>query len=296
MTGATQMLESGHSDVVHDVQLDYYGKRLATCSSDRLVKIFNVAGDQQSHVADLAGHEGPIWEVAWAHPKFGNLLASCSYDRRVIIWKETTENTWVQLQVFLEHESSVNGISWAPHEYGLIIAAASSDGTISIHTCGSDGSWETVKINQAHPVGCTSVSWAPSTTLGSPTLGVHRLVSGGCDNAVKVWRLQEGRWRMDWPALSKHTDWVRDVAWAPNLGIPKNTIASASQDGTVVIWTQENDGDQWEGKVIHDFKTPVWRVSWSLTGTILAVADGNHNVTLWKESLAGDWGQVSTVQ
>lgn len=28
-------------------------------------------------------HEGPVWEVAWAHPKFGNLLASCSYDRKV---------------------------------------------------------------------------------------------------------------------------------------------------------------------------------------------------------------------
>ena len=24
--------------------------------------------------------------MAWAHPKFGNLLASCSYDRRVVIW------------------------------------------------------------------------------------------------------------------------------------------------------------------------------------------------------------------
>lgn len=26
----------------HDAQLDYYGKRLATCSSDRMVKVFDV--------------------------------------------------------------------------------------------------------------------------------------------------------------------------------------------------------------------------------------------------------------
>ena len=26
----------------HDAQLDYYGKRLATCSSDRTVKVFDV--------------------------------------------------------------------------------------------------------------------------------------------------------------------------------------------------------------------------------------------------------------
>lgn len=33
-------------------------------------------------------HTGPVWQVAWAHPKFGQILASCSYDGKVIIWKE----------------------------------------------------------------------------------------------------------------------------------------------------------------------------------------------------------------
>ena len=28
-------------------------------------------------------HDGAVWQVAWAHPKFGNILASCSYDRKV---------------------------------------------------------------------------------------------------------------------------------------------------------------------------------------------------------------------
>lgn len=30
------------STLQHDAQLDYYGKRLATCSSDRTVKVFDV--------------------------------------------------------------------------------------------------------------------------------------------------------------------------------------------------------------------------------------------------------------
>eukprot|EP00959_Pyramimonas_sp_CCMP1952_P078316 1637226-Pyramimonas_sp.AAC.1 len=78
--------------MIHDAQLDYYGKRLATCSSDRTIKIFNVAGDAHVHLADLIGHEGPVWQIGWAHPKFGHVLASASFDRRVIIWKETQEN------------------------------------------------------------------------------------------------------------------------------------------------------------------------------------------------------------
>ena len=34
--------ETGHQATVHDAQLDFYGKHLATCSSDRLVKVFRV--------------------------------------------------------------------------------------------------------------------------------------------------------------------------------------------------------------------------------------------------------------
>ena len=30
------------TNLKHDAQLDYYGKRLATCSSDRTVKVFDV--------------------------------------------------------------------------------------------------------------------------------------------------------------------------------------------------------------------------------------------------------------
>jgi protein transport protein SEC13 len=32
--------------VQHDAQLDYYGKRLATCSSDRTVKVFDAVDDE----------------------------------------------------------------------------------------------------------------------------------------------------------------------------------------------------------------------------------------------------------
>jgi protein transport protein SEC13 len=30
-------------------------------------------------------------------------------------------------------------------------------------------------------------------------------------------------------------------------------------------------------------------VSWSITGNILAVSGGDNKVTLWKESIEGDW-------
>ncbi|KAL0441491.1 UNVERIFIED_CONTAM: protein transport protein SEC13A [Sesamum radiatum] len=297
-----QKIETGHQDVVHDVAMDYYGKCLATASSDNTIKIIGVSNSGSQHLATLTGHQGPVWQVAWAHPKFGSLLASCSYDGKVVIWKEGNQNEWIQAHVFDDHKASVNSISWAPHELGLCLACGSSDGNISVFMARADGGWDKSRIDQAHPIGVTSVSWAPSTApgalVGSGLLDpVQKLASGGCDNTVKVWKFDNGTWRMDcFPALSMHTDWVRDVAWAPNLGLPKSTIASASQDGKVIIWTAVKEGDRWDGKVLKDFGAPVWRVSWSLTGNILAVADGKNNVTLWKEAVDGEWQQVTTVE
>ena len=39
-----------------------------------------------------------MWQVAWAHPKFGGILASCSFDHRVIIWKELEQGNWQQVR------------------------------------------------------------------------------------------------------------------------------------------------------------------------------------------------------
>lgn len=298
-----QKIETGHQETVHDVQMDYYGKRIATASSDSTINIIGFTSNSSTQtLATLTGHQGAVWQVVWAHPKFGSLLASCSYDGRIIIWKEGNTNEWSQSHVFTEHKSSVNSIAFAPHELGLVLACGSSDGCITVHTGRSDGGWDLTKIDEAHPVGVTSVSWAPALAPGALVAAsgqfdpVHKLASGGCDNTVKIWKLYSGTWKMDvFPALQMHSDWVRDVAWAPNLGLPKSTIASASQDGTVVIWTVGRD-DKWEGKVLKDFGTPVWRLSWSLTGNILAVADGNNDVTLWKEVADGEWQQVSSVE
>lgn len=298
-----EKIPTTHEDLIHDVQLDYYGKRLATCSSDRTVKVYDVMeGGERKQVADLKGHDGPVWQVAWAHPKFGTLLASCSYDRQIFVWKEHAPGQWGQVYQCREHEGSVNSIAWCPVEHGLCLACASSDGRVSVLTRQADDSW-TVKRFNAHQIGCNAVSWAPAFPAGAmlsaaaPTgtaLQPMRLVTGGCDNLVKIWRYAEDRdeWVEDSSPGQAHTDWVRDVAWAPSLGSSESLIASCSQDKKVILWTQDAASTgAWNQKEIQ-FACVVWRVSWSVTGNILAVSGGDNQVTLWKESLLGEWTQI----
>ena len=65
------------------------GKRLATCSSDRAIKIWEQGrSGQWEKKADWQAHQASVWKIAWAHPRFGQVLASCSYDHTVTIWEE----------------------------------------------------------------------------------------------------------------------------------------------------------------------------------------------------------------
>ena len=84
------VIQAQHADFVHDVQYDYYGKRLATCSSDHSIKVWSMDDDGNwSMDADIQkAHQGSVWKVAWAHPEFGQVLASCSFDNTVSIWEE----------------------------------------------------------------------------------------------------------------------------------------------------------------------------------------------------------------
>jgi len=302
--------DSQHQDMIHDAQMDYYGKRLATCSSDKTVKIFDVISkNTPTKLADLFGHEGPVWQVAWAHPKFGSVLASCSYDRKVIIWREERPNSniWQKAYEYTGHELSVNSIAWAPYELGLILACGSSDGHITVLTL-KDSEWLKSRF-PAHTPGVNAVSWAPAALPSSlisqsvissdtPTYRA-RLASGGCDNLIKIWQLNtaQNEWKQEDEILSGHSDWVRDVAWAPNVGLPYSTIASCSQDGTVQIWSQTDLSSKWSRTqlpILGDKRTVIWRVSWSITGNILAVSSGDNTVTLWKESL-DEWKCISQI-
>jgi len=122
-----------HSDVVNDISFDFYGRRFATCSSDKHIRIWDLKEDSvsdgyncpatftngneisganlsnlsaistshgtettpQAHQAlqltsfDIpSAHQNAIWRLSWAHPEYGQLLASCSDDHTICIWEE----------------------------------------------------------------------------------------------------------------------------------------------------------------------------------------------------------------
>jgi protein transport protein SEC13 len=253
-----------------------------------------------------------VWCVSWAHPKYGNILASAGYDGKVFIWREQASSSqtgaagtssWTRVFDFALHKASVNTVAWAPHEAGCLLACASSDGQVSVLEFRDNSTQPEHTLFPAHGLGVNAVSWAPASAPGSivssspgpNASGNRRFVTGGCDNALKIWAFDpaSNSYKLEREPLTGHTDWVRDVAWSPTV-LQKSYIASASQDKTVRIWTSDGNNG-WSSKVLN-FDDAVWRVSWSLSGNVLAVSGQDNKVTLWKENLKGQWECVKTME
>ncbi|EZF22199.1 protein transporter SEC13 [Trichophyton rubrum D6] len=214
-------------------------------------------------------------------------------------------------------------VCWAPHELGCLLACASSDGQVSVLEF-RDNSW-THQIFHAHGLGVNSISWAPAAAAGSIISAnaaagqSRRFVTCGSDNLIFIWDYKyactlafvltcligsanllppsspETKTYSASQTLQGHTDWVRDVAWSPSI-LSRSYIASASQDKTVRIWTSDpSNSQEWTSEKL-EFDTVVWRVSWSLSGNILAVSGGDNKVSLWKEDLKGKWEKVKDIE
>lgn len=220
-----------------------------------------------------------------------------------MIHSEIRPREWNAIYSEIVHESSVNSIAFAPHEYGLMLACAASDGKVSVLQHQPNQTWSVSYLKDCG-MGVNAVSWAPfgayhdKNQPDSPQK--PRLVTAGCDNSIRFWKFSDNEWIEETESVvdetaNKHSDWVRDVAWAPTLLPNENIVASCSEDKSVLIWKQSGADAKWTSTALQ-FEAPVWRVSWSVTGHLLAVSSGDSDVTLWKESLDGQWSQVSTVE
>jgi len=122
-----------HKDLIHDIAYDFHGTRIATCSSDQSVKVWDLNDSGQWNCsASWKVHSGSVWKVTWAHPEFGQVLATCSFDRTAAVWEEIVSdgNTggsrgqkhWVKRTSLVDSRSNVTGVTFGPKHLGLMLA------------------------------------------------------------------------------------------------------------------------------------------------------------------------------
>ncbi|XP_011944146.1 PREDICTED: nucleoporin SEH1 [Cercocebus atys] len=238
-------IAADHKDLIHDVSFDFHGRRMATCSSDQSVKVWDKSESGDWHcTASWKTHSGSVWRVTWAHPEFGQVLASCSFDRTAAVWEEIVgesndklrgQSHWVKRTTLVDSRTSVTDVKFAPKHMGLMLATCSADGIVRIYEAPDvmNLSQWSLQHEISCKLSCSCISWNPSSSRAhSPMIAVGSDDSSPNAMAkVQIFEYNENtRKYAKAETLMTVTDPVHDIAFAPNLGRSFHILAIATKD------------------------------------------------------------------
>ena len=331
----TQVLQSLHKDYIHDIAFDHYGRRIATASGDRTVKIWDLdengdwTSSSEAGASEWKAHLSAVTSLSWGHPEFGQLLATSGNDGFATIWEERSEGTatgfvdqptnssaatrWTERARLTDARKSLSCVKFAPRHLRLQVATGSADGMVRIYEAVDVmnlNQWllqNSIKVepDSSTDLGVTSLDWCTGR-FEPPTL-----VVGDSSGSVNVYRYSDAsrNWGL-YLKLAGHTSprkGVLDVAWSPDVGRSYHLISSCGRDGVLCVHrlkkiTGSSDDDkkssselQLESSQKLDTTADTWRVAWNVTGTVLASSGDSGVVKLWKSDFRGNWKCVSDV-
>jgi hypothetical protein len=239
-----------HTEPVSSITFSPDGKKLASGSWDRTVKLWDVATGQE--LATLEGHKARITSIAFSPD--GKKLASGSWDRTVKLWDVTTGQDFAN---FNEHTSKVFCVAFSPD--GKKLASGSEDRTVKLWDVVTTQELATLK-GHAHQV--LSVIFSPDG---------KKLASGSRDHTVKLWDVATSR---ELATLKRHADWVQSVAFSPD----SKRLASGSWDFTVKLWDMIT---KQELTTLKGHASRVYSIAFSPDGKRLASGSQDHTIKFW---------------
>ena len=180
--------------------------------------IWNVADGQL--IKEFKGHRDTLYDAELSPD--GTVLATCSYDKLIILWNVETGEP---LRELAGHNGAVFDVAFSPD--GRFLVSASADDTCKVWRV-SDG----LRLD----------------TLGQPLKEAYTcrfspdgrfIVAGGADNRIRVWRFvsQDGP-KINPPVHARfaHEGAVLRIAFTPD----GSKLVSTAEDRTVKVW--ETDG------------------------------------------------------
>lgn len=241
---------AGHTEEVNTIDFSPDGKKFASGSDDKTIKIWNFSDRRELNT--LKGHTNWVYSVAISPD--GQTIVSGSKDNTVKIWNL---NTGRELNSLKGHTSFVDTVAISPD--GQKIASGSYDKTIKIWDLKTGQELRTLK---GHAAEVLSVAISPDGL---------KLASSSTDRTIKIWNFNTGQ---EIFTIKGHTGDVNSLAFSPN----GQKLASVSDDRTIKIW---NPNTGREIRTLTGHLADVNFVIFSPDGQKIATGSDDKTIRVW---------------
>jgi WD40 repeat protein len=225
----------GHTDAVTSVAFSPDGKRLASGSSDRTVKVWDAETSRE--LFTLQGHSLTVTSVCFS-PDGKRIASACSeYPKpgEVKVWDAATGKELWNLR---GHTAGVIGVAFSPD--GRLLASAGNDITVKLWDPATGKEVRTLaRANEERPVAFTGIAFSPN--------GRHLATVGAFETAT-VWETATGKvvWHVEGSRDNDFRNRLHSMAFSPD----GRRLVAASVDGSLKFWDARS-GKQLQSLPVH---------------------------------------------
>lgn len=238
----------GHQETAWHVAWNPKQPLLATCSTDRDVRMYSYAvvpgADATFTLTDVipTGHKRTVRYVSWAPS--GDMFATASFDTTAGIWECIPENdgpVWDCAGTLEGHDSECKGIEFSYN--GSLLGTCSRDKSVWVWEVQPDAEFEVLNVLLEHTQDVKCVAWHPKEEI---------LASASYDDTIKLYIDDPSEDWFCYTTLAGHSSTVWSLAFS-KCG---KYLASGSDDKTIRIWRRYSAAECVEKGITPDGKVP----------------------------------------
>ena len=197
---------------------------LVSGSRDKTLMVWKIDTNSEGQPETIApykslhGHSHFISDLVLSND--GNFAISASWDHTLRLWDL---NKMESVKRFVGHEGDVMSVAFSADNTKIL--SVGRDKTINL--------WNTVGKCVKSIKTDSHTEWISCVRFVANSKG-NKFVTGGWDNLVKTWTLDEN-FKAE-STIHHHTGFINTIAFSPDGSI----MATAGKDGNVAMWTLNN--------------------------------------------------------
>ena len=255
-----------------DIEIDFYGRKLAVGSSTGKIYIFENLNGNYSKVSEISAHIGPIFKLSWSHPSFGPILASCGFDKKINLYKIDPQYKLEKIYEHDKHNNCITALKFSPSSNNLLLISGDLNGNII--ACEYLDKDFGIKEIFGHDFGVNSIDFFDDKTF----------VTCGNDNIVKIWNYLNENGNVEIKnifVINDNNICTKDLSCKDNKHF---VCCGYSGDEGIVNYYVLNDENKWEVNEIYKQNGKLEKIRFNEEHTCIAVIDESGKESIIMEN------------